>query len=330
MSTTVDVLGLRHVYRGGAVALDGVDLSIGAGLFGLLGPNGAGKSTLMRILCTLLQPSEGTATVFGHDVVGERRAVRSRLGYLPQEFGAWRLHRVEEVVDTLARLSGVSDRADRRARVDAVLDSVGLGEVAHRKVKKLSGGMTRRLGIAQALIHEPQLLIVDEPTVGLDPEERIRFRQLMTTLGRERTIILSTHIVADLGAGCNDLALLDSGAVVFRGSPSALLDRARGQVFELVLPSSAPAPRGDFEIVSRTVAAQETTYRSVAAPGELPDGARPAADPTLEEGYLAFMLARGRAGDVLQDANFAESGEETGGGGDEGPARRDSAKEDES
>ena len=307
MSTTVDVQGLRHVYKGGTVALDGVDLSIGAGLFGLLGPNGAGKSTLMRILCTLLQPSAGTASVFGHDVVRQRRAVRASLGYLPQEFGAWRLHRVEEALDTLADLSGLKGRAERRARVETVLESVGLGEVAHRKVKKLSGGMTRRLGIAQALIHRPQLLIVDEPTVGLDPEERIRFRQLMTALGKERTIVLSTHIVADLGAGCSDLALLDGGAVVFRGSPRELLQGAEGQVFELTLPASAPAPQGDFEIVSRTVGPTETTYRSVAAPGRLPENARPASDPTLEEGYLAFMLARGRAEDLLRDGHFGES-----------------------
>ncbi len=311
MSATVDVQDLRHVYRGGTVALDGVNLSIGAGLFGLLGPNGAGKSTLMRILCTLLAPSGGRASVFGHDVVGDRRGVRSQLGYLPQEFGAWRLHRVADVLDTLAELSGLEGRASRRARVREVLDSVGLGEVGHRRVKKLSGGMTRRLGIAQALIHRPRLLIVDEPTVGLDPEERIRFRQLMTTLGRERTIILSTHIVADLGAGCNDLALLDGGRVAFRGSPAELLAGAKGQVFELTSPTSAPAPQGDFEIVSRTVGAAETTYRSVAAPGSVPEGARIAESPTLEEGYLAFMLARGRADDVLGDAQFEDgAGEE--------------------
>ncbi len=318
MSGTVEVRALRHVYRGGRkgsgkagrkeghVALDGVDLSIGAGLFGLLGPNGAGKSTLMRILCTLLTPSEGTASVFGHNVVSERRAVRARLGYLPQEFGAWRLHRVEEVLDTLADLSGLKGRAARRARVDEVLDSVGLGEVAHRKVKKLSGGMTRRLGIAQALIHRPRLLVVDEPTVGLDPEERIRFRQLMTTLGRERTIILSTHIVADLGAGCSDLALLDDGAVVFRGSPGALLERARGHVFELVLPVTAPQPAGNFEIVSRTSDTSGTTWRAVAAPGGVPEGAAVVSSPTLEEGYLAFMVARGRGSALVAEEHFSQ------------------------
>ena len=304
MSTTVAARGLRHVYKSGTVALDGVDLEIGTGLFGLLGPNGAGKSTLMRIVCTLLTPSLGTVTVFGHDTVKERRAIRAHLGYLPQEFGAWRLHRVEEVLDSLAELSGLHDRAARRERVDTVLDNVGLGEVAHRKVKKLSGGMTRRLGIAQALIHQPRLLVVDEPTVGLDPEERIRFRQLMATLGRERTIILSTHIVADLGTGCNDLALLDAGQVVFRGSPTGLLERAASQVFELTLPASAPQPEGDFEVVSRISSHNETTYRAVAAPGSVPGGARIASSPTLEEGYLAFMVARGRAEALVADQHF--------------------------
>ncbi len=309
MSTTVAASGLRHVYKGGTVALDGVDLEIGAGLFGLLGPNGAGKSTLMRIVCTLLTPSGGAVSVFGHDAVKERRAVRAHLGYLPQEFGAWRLHRVEEVLDTLAELSGLDERAARRERVDTVLDNVGLGDVAHRKVKKLSGGMRRRLGIAQALIHQPRLLVVDEPTVGLDPEERIRFRQLMATLGRERTIILSTHIVADLGTGCNDLALLDAGKIVFRGSPTRLLERAAGQVFELALPLSAPQPEGEFEIVSRTDSLNEATYRAVAAPGGVPDGARIAASPTLEEGYLAFMVARGRAEALVSDEHFGQHDE---------------------
>ena len=180
---SIEVRGLRHTYKGGHTALDGVDLSFGTGLFGLLGPNGAGKSTLMRIICTLLPPTAGRVSVCGHDVIRDRRAVRALLGYLPQDFGAWRLHRVEEVLDTLAQLSGMLDTKKRRARIAEVLDQVGLGDVAHRKVKKLSGGMVRRLGVAQALVHEPRVLVVDEPTVGLDPEERLRFRQLMSGAG---------------------------------------------------------------------------------------------------------------------------------------------------
>ena len=235
-------------------------------------------------------------SVAGHDVVGDRRGVRRLLGYLPQEFGAWRLHRVEEVLDTLALLSGLSDRAARRARVRAVLEQVGLQEVADRKVKKLSGGMVRRLGVAQALVHEPQVIIVDEPTVGLDPEERLRFRQLMAGLGKDRTIVLSTHIVADLGSSCNDMALIDAGKIEYRGSPAQLVQQAKGRVFELLIPEGAPSPLAEgIEVVTRTRDAEGTRLRAVAAGSELPSGARAVEDPTLEEAYLAFMAARGRA-----------------------------------
>ena len=297
----IEAKGLGHTYKGGHTALDGVELALGTGLFGLLGPNGAGKSTLMRIICTLLVPTAGTAKVYGYDVTRERREVRELIGYLPQEFGAWRHHRTEEVLDTLARLSGLSNRKERRRRVAETLEMVGLDGVADRKVKKLSGGMVRRLGVAQALVHEPQVLIVDEPTVGLDPEERMRFRQLMNQLGRDRTILLSTHIVADLGGGCREMALLDSGRVEFQGTPESLLQAAVGRVFE-VSADAAAAERieGDYEIVSRAVSGTEITLRGVSANG-MPDGARPADAPTLEEAYLAFMAARGRSEAARQD-----------------------------
>jgi len=299
---TITVQGLRHVYKGGTVALDGVDLSFGTGLFGLLGPNGAGKSTLMRIMCTLLVPTDGTVNMGGHDVVGERQAVRSMLGYLPQEFGAWRLQRVEEVLDTPALLSGMRTKAERRQRTKAVLEQVGLDDVADRKVKKLSGGMVRRLGVAQALIHEPQVLVVDEPTVGLDPQERLRFRQLMASLGQDRTIVLSTHIVADLGSSCNDLALIDNGKIVFRGSPAELMGQAKERVFEITVPGAGDARlESGYEIVSRMRDGENTRIRAVSRDGGMPEGAEQIADPTLEEAYLAFMAARGRADVALAE-----------------------------
>jgi ABC-type multidrug transport system ATPase subunit len=297
----IHATGVRHVYRGGTVALDGVDLSIGTGLFGLLGPNGAGKSTFMRILCSLLVPTEGTVTVGGFDVVTDRRDVRVRLGYLPQEFGAWRLHRAEEVLDTLASLSGMSAKADRRKRVSDVLEQVGLTDVADRKVKKLSGGMVRRLGVAQALIHNPQFLIVDEPTVGLDPQERLRFRQLMADLGAERVIVLSTHIVGDLGSGCRDLAIIDRGKIVFRGSPAELTEHARGKAFEVTVAVGKEDLGPGIEIVSRTKDGVGIKIRGVAAEGSPPPDAQVVETPTLEEAYLAFMAARGRAGAALAE-----------------------------
>ncbi len=290
------VEGIRHRYPGGNLALDGVDLAIGRGLFGLLGPNGAGKSTLMRIVCTLLVPSGGRVRVLGHDVVRERAAVRRLLGYLPQEFGAWRKLRVAEVLELLARLSGLHDPRVRRARIAEILERVGLAGVADRKVKALSGGMVRRLGVAQALVHDPEVIVVDEPTVGLDPEERIRFRQMMADLGEDRVILLSTHIVADLGSSCRDIAILDEGKVVFRGSPGELLESARGRVFEAVIPVDGEArlPAG-VEVISRTPDGVGLRIRAVSGEGEMPPGAEPVPEPTLEEAYLAFMARRGRA-----------------------------------
>jgi ABC-type multidrug transport system ATPase subunit len=294
--TGIRVAGLRHVYKGGTVALDGVDLEIGRGLFGLLGPNGAGKSTLMRILCTLIKPSAGQAWVGGHDVLKDGGKVRKSIGYLPQEFGGWRLQRVGEALDTLAMLSGMRDSKERERRVDSTLESVGLGDVSGRKIKALSGGMVRRLGVAQALIHDPSVLIVDEPTVGLDPAERLRFRGLMASLAADRTILLSTHIVADLGEGCRDLALIDKGKVVYRGSPDALVERAKGKVFEMTIAvdGAERLPTG-VEIVSQRPDGVGMRIRAVCGSGKPPAEGTPVDDPTLEEGYLVFMAARGRA-----------------------------------
>jgi ABC-type multidrug transport system ATPase subunit len=306
----IDIRGLSHTYKDGHTALDDVRLQIGTGLFGLLGPNGAGKSTLMRIICTLIEPTIGHVHIGGHDVSSARQEVRALLGYLPQDFGGWRLHRVEEVLDTLAQLSGMLDKQHRRARVAEVLEQVGLDEVADRKVKKLSGGMVRRLGVAQALVHEPQILVVDEPTVGLDPEERIRFRQLMSDLGRDRTILLSTHIVADLGGACQEIALLDAGHVIFQGPPAELLRAAHGHVFEIETDlTQAEAIEMEYEIVSRMATIGKITLRGVSGSTELPPGAQAAEHPTLEESYIAFMATRGRSAAARQDDGRVEEGE---------------------
>jgi ABC-2 type transport system ATP-binding protein len=304
MDAIIVAEGVKQVYAGGTVALDEVSVEIGAGLFGLLGSNGAGKSTLMRIICTLLVPTAGRVTVGGLDVVTHRREVRRLFGYLPQNFGAWRLQTVKEVLDTLANLSGLYDRQVRRRRIDEVLEALGLTKVADRKVKHLSGGMTRRLGVAQALIHEPKVLIVDEPTVGLDPEERLRFRQLMAELGRDRAIVLSTHIVADLGSGCREIALLDRGKLAFRGLPAELIAMAAGRVLEVSVPEGAEAELANrMEIVARRIARGEIVLRGVLREGSAPAEARAAEDITLEEAYLAFMAGRGRSVDELEAAD---------------------------
>jgi ABC-2 type transport system ATP-binding protein len=248
----------------------------------------------MRIICTLLEPTQGRVTVDGLDVVKDRRSVRRLFGYLPQEFSAWRLQTVAEVLDALSSLSGLTDAKARKLRIAEVLESVGLAKVAKRKVKHLSGGMRRRLGVAQALIHEPKVLIVDEPTVGLDPEERLRFRQLMTKLAGDRAILLSTHIVADLGSGCADLALLDRGRVEFRGSPAELVALAKGKVVEVDLGDASDAGVGEaLEIVQQYSVDGVTRLRGVVK-GEPIANARVVDEVTLEEAYLAFMVDRGR------------------------------------
>ena len=177
-----------------------------------------------------------------------------------------------------------------------ILESVGLGDVINRKVKKLSGGMVRRLGVAQALIHNPRILVVDEPTVGLDPEERINFRQMMTKLGRDRIIILSTHIVADLGSGCNDMALINKGRVEFRGSPADLIKMAKGSVFEITVTPEQYETEiiPNYEIVSQEKISDGIILRVVSFNGDLPAGATAVDNPNLEEAYLAFMASKGQ------------------------------------
>ncbi|NQY36282.1 MAG: ATP-binding cassette domain-containing protein [Alteromonadaceae bacterium] len=296
-NNNIIVKNVKHVYNDGTIALEDINLEMGGGLYGLLGSNGAGKSTLMRILCTLLEPTSGEVTVGGHNVINERHEVRKLLGYLPQEFGAWRLHRVEEVLDTLASLSGINDKKVRKQKIKEVLALVGLSEVSSRKVGKLSGGMLRRLGVAQALVHDPKVLILDEPTIGLDPEERLRFRQLITDLSSERTILLSTHIVSDLGSNCSNLVLMDNGIIEFTGSPAELIAQAEGKVLELTLYSSqggSNEPPESFEIVARQTYQDKNVFRGVSRDENAPEGACIADNVTLEEAYLAFSIDKGR------------------------------------
>ena len=308
-TSVIEINDLTQIYdkKKGPV-LENINLQLGTGLFGLLGANGAGKSTLMRIICTLLVPTSGTVKVYGHDVVKECHKVRPLLGYLPQEFGAWRLHRVEEVLSTLAQISGLTNRRERREKVAETLESVGLAEVAGRKIKKLSGGMLRRLGVAQALIHDPEVIVVDEPTVGLDPEERMRFRSLMSQLGRERTIILSTHIVADLGTGCSEIALIDDGHIAFRGTPHEMLSQTKGYVYEIEAHEEQHLD-GAFEIVSREGAGENATLHIVVEDMDaLSVDAQEVTDPTLEEAYLSFMASRSKLGSASQHEPEATEG----------------------
>jgi ABC-2 type transport system ATP-binding protein len=232
----IEIQGLNKIYPNGNHALKDINLEFGTGMFGLLGPNGAGKSTLMRILVTLMKPSSGLVLVDGRDIQKNRRELRKILGYLPQDFRFFSSLKTWEFLDYSGSLAGMKNKKERLAEVDRLLDQVGLLEVRDRQANKLSGGMKRRLGIAQALIGNPRIIVVDEPTTGLDPDERIRFRNILSQLSQhDVTIILSTHIVGDISSTCQGMALLNRGELVFSGSPETLVKQAEGHVFRMNL-----------------------------------------------------------------------------------------------
>lgn len=284
----IAIQGLTKVYGGRVHALNGVNLTISSGTFGLLGPNGAGKTTLMRILAGVMHPSGGTLKIDGREIRSEhdRTQVKRVLGYLPQELGLYPDLTAREFLDYIAILKGIDQPRARHARIDELLHLVGLSDVAGRKLKAFSGGMKRRVGIAQALLNDPRLLIVDEPTAGLDPEERIRFRNLLADLGGNRIVLLSTHIVEDIAQTCRDLAVMTQGRVIFEGTIPELLSAANGHVW--VFAGENPHPEGDFTLVSTVpLAGGGMQYRIVGMP---PAGisAQPA-QPNLEDSYVWLM-----------------------------------------
>lgn len=230
----IQIENLDKVYKNGKRALSGVNLEIENGMFGLLGPNGAGKSSLMRILVTLMKPTTGKVNVNGFDLMKDRGEIRKMLGYLPQDFRFFTKLKTWEFLDYAAGLSGINSKKIRSEKVDEWLDKVGLFDVRERSANKLSGGMKRRLGIAQALIGDPKIIVVDEPTTGLDPEERIRFRNILSELSQKDVIIvLSTHIVGDISSICQNLALLNKGNLEFNGSPEELINKTKGHVWQV-------------------------------------------------------------------------------------------------
>ncbi len=225
------ISGLNKTYGNGVRALADVDLAIGKGMFGLLGPNGAGKSSLMRTLATLQEADSGTAFLGDIDMLNDPQAVRRVLGYLPQEFGVYPRITAAQLLDHLATLKGISHQRTRKELVDYLLQKVNLYEQRNLKVSGFSGGMKQRVGIAQALIGDPQLIIVDEPTAGLDPGERNRFHNLLAEVGEEVIVILSTHIVDDVQELCTQMAIMSQGKIVYKGSPTAALDQLAGKVW---------------------------------------------------------------------------------------------------
>jgi len=280
-------------YPGGVQALSEFSLTLRPGVLGLLGPNGAGKSTLMRILATVTRATAGRVTWNGVDLAREPDRLRQVLGYLPQDFGVYPNLTAQEFLEYLAAAKGLEARS-ARARIAHLLDLVNLTEFARRPVGGFSGGMRQRVGIAQALLNDPELLIVDEPTAGLDPEERVRFRNLLSDLSGERIVILSTHIVSDVEATATEIALIAGGRLLADGPPEGLLRSVQGRVWEVLVPAAELAAFKQRALVAGTIRRSDGVLVRVIGDTPPLSGAR-AASPTLEDAYLD-QLAVHRAG----------------------------------
>ena len=291
MNPQLRIDGLSKTYPNGVKALQNVSLTISAGMFGLLGPNGAGKSTLMRILATLQEPDEGEVRFGELDVVRQKDAVRETLGYLPQDFGLYRNVAAERLLDHFAVLEGIINRGERRAVVEALLRQTNLWDVRRQKLGGYSGGMRQRFGIALALLGNPKLLIVDEPTAGLDPAERVRFLNLLSELGENSIVILSTHIVEDVSELCTRMAIINRGRILLEAEPLRAVQEMEGKVWErLVAKDELPAIEREHHVLSTKLLSGRTVVRVRSDVQPSPDF-HPA-QPELHDVYFSVMGAR--------------------------------------
>lgn len=287
------IQGLSKTYPNGIRALDGVSLEIPNGMFGLLGPNGAGKSTFMRILATLTLPDSGQITFDGRDTTLETTWLRSRLGYLPQDFGVYPGVSAEHLLDHLAVLKGLTVKSERHGQITALLERTNLYQHRKQAVSTFSGGMRQRFGIAQALLGNPQLVIVDEPTAGLDPTERHRFHDLLSEIGEQIVVILSTHIVDDVHDLCPQMAVLAAGRVILEGRPETLTHALNGQLWrKTVTPAELAELQTAVHVISTRRVAGRIQVHVLA--GERPGGGFETFDAGLEDVYFATLTGAGR------------------------------------
>jgi ABC-2 type transport system ATP-binding protein len=287
-------LGIQHIsktYPNGVRALDDISLTIPAGMYGLLGPNGAGKSTLMRMIATLQDPDEGTIQLGDLDVLRQKDEVRKTLGYLPQEFGVYPKVSAADLLDHFALLKGIAERRARKEVVEALLRQTNLWEVRKQKLGGYSGGMKQRFGVAVALLGNPKLLIVDEPTAGLDPAERVRFLNLLSEIGENSVVILSTHIVDDVSELCTRMAIIDRGRILLEAEPPRAVSDLRGRIWRRVISrEELSAVERQHAVISTKLLAGRTLVRvhSDAAPGP----GFESAEPDLEDVYFSAMAGR--------------------------------------
>lgn len=293
----LELSGLNKTYANGVRALDGVNLSIPTGMFGLLGPNGAGKSTLMRTIATLQAPDTGAIGFGDIDILKDPQALRATLGYLPQDFGVYPRMSARAMLDHLAVLKGISNARERKQVVETLLEQTNLTQHAGKAVASYSGGMRQRFGIAQALLGDPKLIIVDEPTAGLDPEERNRFHNLLSEIGENVVVILSTHIVEDVADLCPKMAIMNGGRIVSQGSPDDLIAALSGRVWaRIIAKSELPGVRAKHLVISERLTVGKVRVH-VLADTDPGDGFE-AITPDLEDVYFATI----RGGDAAQAA----------------------------
>ncbi|MFB4313803.1 ATP-binding cassette domain-containing protein [Actinomadura sp. 21ATH] len=299
----LEFVDVSKAYRGGARGVDGVSLRLGPGLTGLLGPNGAGKSSLMRIAATVTRPSSGRVLFDGADAVADPDPLRRVLGYLPQDFGVYPHLSAREFLSYLAAVKGVPARA-ARIRVGELLELLGLAGTGRRPLGGYSGGMLRRVGIAQALLTDPRVLVVDEPTAGLDPEQRVAFRNLLGDMAGDRVVLLSTHIVSDVESVAADIAVMAGGRLVLRGTPRDLLREAEGRVWELTVPAGALGPLRERHRISRLVRTPDGARVRLLAP-EPPSADAVPVPPDLEDAYLVISYGAASPGPARDGATGA-------------------------
>ena len=283
----LELLDVAKAYRGGVRSVDRVTLRLGPGLVGLLGPNGAGKSSLMRIAATVTRPTSGQVLFDGTDAVARPDALRRNLGYLPQDFGVYPHLSAREFLSYLAAVKGLPART-ARTRIGELLELVDLAGAGRRPLGKYSGGMLRRVGIAQALLSDPRVLIVDEPTAGLDPEQRVLFRNLLADLAGDRLVLLSTHIVSDVESVASDIAIMAHGKLAARGTPQDILHEAEGRVWEMTVPQDALAPLRERHQISRMIRTGTGARVRLLAPAA-PDANAVPVPPDLEDAYLTIV-----------------------------------------
>ena len=283
----LNIKQLKKTYSGDILAMDDISITIKSGMFGLLGPNGAGKSTLMRTIATLQKPDSGTINFNDIDILESPKEFRSQLGYLPQEFGVYPRITAEQLLNHLATLKGINNKNERKELVDYLLERTNLYDKKNKSVKGFSGGMKQRIGIAQALIGNPKILIVDEPTAGLDPGERNRFYDLLSDVGKDVIVILSTHIVDDVRELCTEMAIMDLGKIVFKGKPQDGINELNGKVFEKhIKKTELDKYKKEFNVISNRLIGGNPVIHVLA---EKVDKTFKKIEPTLEDVFFSKL-----------------------------------------